>query len=235
MTAVPIVAATYDTSKHPHNPAGPGGGQFSTTNTPVPRGKLTYTGKPQGNKRGGGGSGTTVAAKPTLAKGRLKRGADNDPAAVTQLQNLINELKLGGIKVDGVFGESTEAAVKAIQAKLGLKPTGIASAALVNRLHDAHTLSPCVDKSASAVIAAAGHDVTPGHDELHHWWVFGEGRTRWHTWTELRDQLVEHVGPVKAAVFASAWFHERYGIWSGSDLNRVKNGKPPRGKVVGPG
>jgi hypothetical protein len=85
------------------------------------------------------------------------------------------------------------------------------------------------------ITAAAGHDVTPGHDELHHWWVYGEGRGRWKTWTELRDQLVEHVGPVKAAVYASAWFHERYGYWSGSDLNRVKNGKPPRGKVIGPG
>jgi hypothetical protein len=152
-----------------------------------------------------------------------------------------------------------------------MKPTGSATPALVRRLKDAHTLSPCVDKGASQVTAsaayddedfddedelededlddeeddgddepefvtaAAGHDVTPGHDELHHWWVLGEGRHRWHTWTELRDQLAEHVGPIKAAIYASAWFHERYGFWSGSDLNRVKNGKPPRGSRVGPG
>lgn len=87
-----------------------------------------------------------------------------------------------------------------------------------------------------AVIArTAGVDVTPGHDRLHHWWVYGEGRARWRTWTELRDQLLEHVSPAKAERFASEWFHERYGYWSGSDLNRVKHGKPPRGDRVGPG
>jgi hypothetical protein len=80
-----------------------------------------------------------------------------------------------------------------------------------------------------------GYDVTPGHDELHHWWVYGEGRTRWSTWTELFDQLVTKVGPFKARLYASAWFKERYGYASGSDLNRVRHGKPPRGHRVGPG
>ena len=87
------------------------------------------------------------------------------------------------------------------------------------------------------VTRAAGHDVTPGHDELHHWWVYGQGRARWHDWTSLYTQLaaIPEVGPEKAKRFASAWFHERYGFWSGSDLNRVKHGKPPRGHIVGPG
>jgi hypothetical protein len=98
------------------------------------------------------------------------------------------------------------------------------------------TIPDADDEAAWDEIArAAGHDTTLGHDELHHWWVFGEGRARWKTWTELRDQLLEHVSPEKAATFASAWFHERYGYWSGSDLNRVKHGKPPRGNKVGPG
>jgi hypothetical protein len=67
--------------------------------------------------------------------------------------------------------------------------------------------------------------------------VYGQGRERWHTWTELHDQLaaIPEVGPEKAKVFASAWFHERFGYWSGSDINRVKHGKPPRGKRIGPG
>jgi hypothetical protein len=33
----------------------------------------------------------------------------------------------------------------------------------------------------------------------------------------------------------SAWYHEGTGMWAGSDKNRVTHGKPPRGKVVGPG
>jgi hypothetical protein len=83
----------------------------------------------------------------------------------------------------------------------------------------------------------AGHDVTPGHDQLHHWWVYGAGRERWHTWTELYDQLakIPAIGPIKAKRYASKWFHERYGYWSGSDINRVKHGKLPRGQRVGPG
>lgn len=92
-----------------------------------------------------------------------------------------------------------------------------------------------IAENTEELARAAGHDVTPGHDELHHWWVYGEGRERWHTFTELRDQLLEHVGPAKADRMAAAWFHERYGIWPGSDANRVKHGKPPRGDRVGPG
>lgn len=84
---------------------------------------------------------------------------------------------------------------------------------------------------------AAGHDVTPGHDQLHHWWVYGEGRSRWETWTELYDQLaaIPEIGPVKAKAYAGEWFKERHGYAAGSDKNRVAHGKPPRGEHVGPG
>jgi len=81
----------------------------------------------------------------------------------------------------------------------------------------------------------AGHDVTPGHDQLHHYWVAGEGLAKWKTWRELVAHLVRHVGPIKAKTYASAWFHERYGFWPGDDKNRVMNGKPPRGHRIGPG
>jgi hypothetical protein len=83
----------------------------------------------------------------------------------------------------------------------------------------------------------AGRDVTPGRDKLHHWWVYGEGRKRWHDWTSLYAQLakIPEIGPAKAKLFASRWFYERFGYYSGSDINRVKHGKPPRGKRVGPG
>ena len=85
------------------------------------------------------------------------------------------------------------------------------------------------------VAAAAGHDITPGKDRLHHYWVFGEGAPLWNTWTELVAHLTPHVGERKAKIFAAAWFHERYGFWPGDDRNRVKHGKPPRGERIGPG
>jgi hypothetical protein len=94
-------------------------------------------------------------------------------------------------------------------------------------------------RKKSIVRAAAGHDVTPGHDELHHYWTRGEGRAKWvdspKPWTTLVALLTEHVGPDKAKVFASRWFIEVKGYAAGSDKNRVAHGKPPRGKVVGPG
>jgi phage portal protein BeeE len=77
---------------------------------------------------------------------------------------------------------------------------------------------------------ALGHDVTPGHDELHHYWTRGEGLAKWagspHPWTTLRDHLAKYVSPGEADRMASAWFHEVFGFWSGS-----RKGKNP----VGPG
>lgn len=90
-----------------------------------------------------------------------------------------------------------------------------------------------------STIRAAGHDVTPGHDELHHYWTVGEGLAKWKfspkPWTTLVAHLTPHVGPERAKVFASRWFHEVFGFYAGSDLNRVTHGKPPRGHKVGPG
>lgn len=87
----------------------------------------------------------------------------------------------------------------------------------------------------------AGKDVTPGHDQLHHYWTRGEGREKWvHSpkpWTTLVALLSRHpeVGPERAKTFASRWFIEVFGYAAGSDLNRVRHGKPPRGHRVGPG
>jgi hypothetical protein len=91
---------------------------------------------------------------------------------------------------------------------------------------------------AEQIWAAAGHDITPGHDRLHRWWVYGPGRARWKTWTELLANLVEevHDKPLPTLKkWASRWFFERYHFYSGDDRNRVMNGKPPRGSKVGPG
>jgi peptidoglycan hydrolase-like protein with peptidoglycan-binding domain len=217
-----------------------------------PRGKLTYSGRKQTNRVT---SGAVKKVKKLLKRTTVLRlGADNDPEAVKQLQHLFNELGLAGLNADGQFSESTEAAVKAAQTKLGMEATGRATQALVRRLREAHALSPCVDRSASQVAAsafypewddeleqvwaAAGHDVTPGHDRLHHWWVYGPGRGRWSTWTELLANLVEevHDKPLETLKkWASRWFFERHHYYAGSDLNRVKHGKPPRGDRIGPG
>lgn len=68
---------------------------------------------------------------------------------------------------------------------------------------------------------AAGHDVTPGHDQLHHFWTKDpEGLAKWvkslHPWTSLYNHLVKHVGPLAAERMASAWFHEVLGFWPGT-------------------
>ena len=89
------------------------------------------------------------------------------------------------------------------------------------------------------VTRALGHDVTPGHDELHHYWTRGEGLAKWaespKPWTTLVAHLTKYVGPEKAKIFASRWFIEVFHYAAGSDLNRVTHGKPPRGHRVGPG
>jgi hypothetical protein len=95
------------------------------------------------------------------------------------------------------------------------------------------------DRMLAMATRAAGHDITPGHDELHHYWTRGEGLAKWrespHPWTTLRDHLLKYVNPHQAVLMASKWFEEVFGYTAGSDLHRIDSGKPPRGKVVGPG
>jgi hypothetical protein len=67
------------------------------------------------------------------------------------------------------------------------------------------------------------------------YWIYGPGRARWNTWTELRDHLLKHIPPEEAKKTAARWFRERFGFWPGDDLNRVRQGKAPRGKRVGRG
>lgn len=97
------------------------------------------------------------------------------------------------------------------------------------------------DKPARSV-RTAGHDTTPGHDELHHYWTKGAGLGRWAgsstPWATLLANLVEEVKDKPLPVlkkWASRWFIEVFGFAAGSDLNRVAHGKPPRGHKVGPG
>lgn len=93
---------------------------------------------------------------------------------------------------------------------------------------------------------AAGHDITPGHDELHHYWTAGPGRalweaslTPWRTLYALVTAAVRKngraVSPEQIKRWVSRWFIEVKHYAAGSDLNRVEHGKPPRGHRVGPG
>jgi hypothetical protein len=92
-----------------------------------------------------------------------------------------------------------------------------------------------LDQFTKGVQAAAGVDTHPGGEHLRHYWLHGEGVGKWSTWTELYHHLVKYLSPDMAKRTAAEWFHERYGDWPGSDTNRVRHGKHPRGSVVGPG
>ena len=81
-------------------------------------------------------------------------------------------------------------------------------------------------------------DKNPTGDDgarLKAYWIAGPGVARWDTFTELRAHLVKYLPPPVATKTAAAWFHLRFGFWPGADVNRVRHGKPPRGKIVGPG
>lgn len=89
--------------------------------------------------------------------------------------------------------------------------------------------------ASTPVEAAAGADTHPGGEQLKHYWLHGEGAAKWSTWTELYHHLLKYLSPGMAKRTAAEWFHERFGDWPGSDTNRVRHGKSPRGHVVGPG
>jgi hypothetical protein len=75
---------------------------------------------------------------------------------------------------------------------------------------------------------------------LHDYWTKDpRGLAKWadkkDPWTELFHHLSKFMNPEMAKRTAANWFHDVFGFWPGSDLNRVTHGKPPRGKVIGPG
>jgi phage portal protein BeeE len=76
-------------------------------------------------------------------------------------------------------------------------------------------------------------------NELKRYWLHGEGLAKWapspHPWTSLYGHLKDHMPDGMAKRVAAEWFHEHFGFWPGSDLNRVTHGKPPKGNKVGPG
>jgi Putative peptidoglycan binding domain len=128
------------------------GGQFTASPAPV-------TGSYQGYKASGAVSRGT-GRKTGVAKAGPKAGlpassrfktltadGDNDPAAVKEMQQLLTALGFGNINASGVYDQATQDAVKAVQARLGMKkPNGNANRGLVNKLLTAYDLSPCVNR-----------------------------------------------------------------------------------------
>lgn len=79
-----------------------------------------------------------------------------------------------------------------------------------------------------------------GAAELHAYWTKDpRGLAKWATtdkpWTNLYHHLLKYLSPERAKRTAAEWFHDVFGFWPGSDLNRVTHGHAPRGKKIGPG
>ena len=85
------------------------------------------------------------------ASGTLRRGSKG--AAVIQLQTALKDLGLYALKIDGIYGKGTQAAVKAFQRKNGLKVDGIAGPKTLGKLYASAG-------SETAAAAASGKTAT---------------------------------------------------------------------------
>ena len=94
------------------------------------------------------------------ASGTLRRGSRG--TAVTQLQTALKELGLYTIKVDGIYGRGTVAAVKSYQRKNGLVADGIAGPKTLGKLYGGGT--PAAPAPASVRIHS-GFRGSPGCGE----------------------------------------------------------------------
>lgn len=92
------------------------------------------------------------------------------------------------------------------------------------------------DSATEAETSVAG---VKGAEKLHAYWTRGKGLGKWadepKPYTALYSHLVKFMDPDEAHRTAEVWFEEIFHFAPGSDLNRVTHGKPPRGKVIGPG
>jgi uncharacterized protein YndB with AHSA1/START domain len=87
------------------------------------------------------------------------------------------------------------------------------------------------------VDAAAVHKGSK--EQLHRYWVAGEGLAKWvhspHPWTALHRHLAKYISdPEELDRTTSAW-HNEIMKPTGSDAYRVEHGGKMRGKRIGPG
>jgi len=137
----------WQNSDHPRG-KGAQGGQFTSKGgkgKPPPR----RVSRPQQRRVAPRHAGKAAPQKPTTPKKivTLKRGANNDPQQVRELQIMLQQLGLSSRGPTGYFDGSTQTSIQDAQRKLGMKPTGTASAALVRKLMAAQALSPCIKRS----------------------------------------------------------------------------------------
>lgn len=111
-----------------------------------------------------------------------------------------------------------------------------ASTVDTQKVREAHGLDGDDDLEERLVKSAQGAE---GAARLHKYWVAGPGLAKWRgsptPWTTLYHHLAKYMPSGKAKRTAAEWFHQVFGFWPGSDLNRVTHGHPPRGHKVGPG
>ncbi len=129
-------------------------------------------------------------------------------------------------------------------ALLGVTRPGVGTLKPIGDLGDVRNLfAPTVAASSDEVRIAAsipGSAIAaadaPNRDEnkLRNYWVFGEGRKKWKTFTELHDHIIKFVGPERAKRIAASWFHLRYGYWPGDKRNRDKVAAADGGQMPNP-
>jgi hypothetical protein len=160
----------------------------------------------------------------------LLREDAKDAAEIAQIQ--MSTIVSG---VNGGFEpESVKAAVIGQNMAL-LKHSGLVSVQLQQPGTEQQQPTPPPAPAVRGALLDVFDETRADHNNLKQYWMTGEGAGQWSTWTELYDRLKKHMTDELAKRTAAEWYHDRYGIWPGSDKNRVLHGKPPRGQVVGPG
>ena len=179
-----------------HAPAGsPSGGQFAAASG-------------SGSKASGG---KTAHPRPTPSN-EHPVGRGETGKRVSDLQERLNALGFKPpLKVDGIFGPKTLAAVKAFQVSHGLKVDGLvgplttaalrhkAPAAQHKPAHTAaHVAAPKTAPAKTIPVKAVhrGSDLKYGHgSKLWDYWTRGEGFAKWsgavHKWTTLHALLLK--------------------------------------------
>lgn len=139
----------------------PTGGQFAKTSgtakakpkpaakpAPKPAAKPAAKAAPKATPLG------EAANRSVVGFGTLSEHTPAGDQRVKDLQSLMNGL---GMKVgtDGAYGKDMTAAVKALQAKLGIAQTGHVTSGLMGKLQSAAKLSPCIKLTEGVMFSAA--------------------------------------------------------------------------------
>jgi HK97 family phage prohead protease len=180
---------------------------------------------------GSAAGGQFAAASGSSSK--AAKGKDTRPTPTSQhpvgqgetgkrVSDLQERLNAGGfkppLKVDGIFGPKTLAAVKAFQKAHGLKVDGLVGPLTTAALRGGHPAAQHTPAHTTAHAArVAGQVTNPGGTEkLHEYWVRGEGaaKIRWGSPGDF-DRCVLHLGKFIADPkgYCAKAHHDALGIW----------------------